>query len=191
MDKEETEIRPEKCSGRRSFIKELFSWILTIVIAFFAAKLINEYVLYKAIVPTGSMENNIMTGDQIMGLQIAYLFSEPKRGDIVIFPLPDNPSITYVKRIIGLPGETVEVKDGLVYIDGLPLQENYLKEEMIGAYGPYEVPEGCYFMMGDNRNVSLDSRKWQNKFVKEEDIIAKAVFRYHPSFQWYTKVNYE
>lgn len=191
MDREEPEIRQEKGSGRRSFGKELLSWILTIVIAFFAAKMINEYVLYKAIVPTGSMENNIMTGDQIMGLQIAYLFSEPKRGDIVIFPFPDNPSTTYVKRIIGLPGETVEVRDGSVYIDGMPLREDYLKEEMVGDCGPYEVPEGCYFMMGDNRNISLDARKWQNKFVKEEDIIAKAIFRYQPSFQWYTKVDYE
>lgn len=191
MDREETEIRPEKGSGRRPFFRELLSWILTIAIAFLVAKIINEHVLYKAIVPTGSMENNIMTGDQIMGLQIAYLFSEPKRGDIVIFPLPDNPSVTYVKRIIGLPGETLEVRDGLVYIDGTPLQENYLKEEMIGDYGPYEVPEGCYFMMGDNRNISADARKWQNKFVKKEDIIARAIFRYQPSFQWYKKVNYE
>ena len=102
-----------------SKIKEIFSWIMTIVLAVVAAKLINNYVIMKAEVPTGSMENTIQVDDCIMGLRVAYLLSEPERGDIVIFPWPDDPEITYVKRIIGLPGETVEIKNGAVYIDGI------------------------------------------------------------------------
>lgn len=171
-------------------LKEILTWILTIFLAVAAAKIINKYVIIKAEVPTGSMETTIAVNDCILGFQQAYLFSSPERGDIVIFPWPDDPSVTYVKRVIGLPGETVEIKDGAVYIDGEPLKEDYLKEEMYGTYGPYVVPEGCYFMMGDNRNASQDSRKWQNKFVREEDIIAKVLFRYSPKFYWFSDVEY-
>ncbi len=176
---------------KRSVVKEIIGWVIAIAVAILAARIINEKVIIKAEVPTGSMENTIMTGDCVLGFQLAYLFSDPKRGDIVIFPWPDNPEITYVKRIIGLPGETLEIKDGTVYITGKALQEDYLKEEMIGTYGPYEVPEGCYFMMGDNRNPSSDSRKWKNTFLKGEDIIAKVIFRYSPNFTWYSGVKYD
>ena len=175
----------------KRIIREIAGWILTIAIAVIAAKLINEKVIIKAEVPTGSMENTIKTGDCVLGFQLAYTFSEPKRGDIIIFPWPDNPEVTYVKRIIGLPGETVEIKDGAVYINGNVVHEDYLKEEMRGEYGPYEVPEGCYFMMGDNRNPSADSRKWKNTFLKREDIIAKVLFRYAPDFTWYSTIKYE
>lgn len=172
-------------------IKEVLAWVLTIVLAILAAKAINNYVIIKAEVPTGSMEHTIEVDDCILGFQLAYLFSSPERGDIVIFPYPDNPETTYVKRIIGLPGETVEIRDGHVYIDGEPIEEPYLKEAMRGEYGPYVVPEGSYFMLGDNRNSSQDSRKWKNTYLKEEDIMAKVLFRYSPSFQWYSDVKYE
>lgn len=172
-------------------IKEVFAWIFTIALAIVAAKLINSYVIIKAEVPTGSMEHTIEVDDCILGFQLAYLFDGPERGDVVIFPYPDNPEVTYVKRVIGLPGETVEIKSGAVYIDGKPIAEPYLKEEMRGEYGPYVVPEGCYFMLGDNRNSSQDSRKWANTYLKEEDIMAKVLFRYSPSFQWFSDVNYE
>ena len=172
-------------------IKEFFEWILIIAFAVVAAMLINRYVIIKAEVPTGSMEHTIEVGDCIMGFQLAYAFHGPERGDVVIFPYPDNPEATYVKRVIGLPGETVEIKEGFVYIDGEPIEEPYLKEAMRGEYGPYVVPEGSYFMLGDNRNSSADSRKWKNTYLKEEDIIAKVMFRYSPSFQWFSDVEYE
>ena len=84
--------------------------------------------------------------------------------------------------MIGLPGETVEIRDGKVYIDDsdTPLDEPYVKGVPTGDYGPYVVPDGCYFMMGDNRGDSLDSRFWNNTYVKENKIIAKALFRYFP-----------
>ena len=172
-------------------IQEIFAWIFTIALAIVAAKLINTYVIIKAEVPTGSMEHTIETDDCILGFQLAYCFSSPERGDIVIFPWPDNPEITYVKRVIGLPGETLEIKNGFVYINGEPIEEPYLNEEMVGEYGPYVVPEGCYFMLGDNRNHSQDSRRWSNTYLKEEDIMAKVLFRYSPNFQWFSDVEYE
>ena len=92
--------------------------------------------------------------------------------------------------IAAIPGETVEVKDGKVYINGsdTPLDEPYLPEPMEGSYGPYEVPEGCYFMMGDNRNNSLDARFWDDKFVAKNKIVAKVLFCYYP-FNRIGKVN--
>ena len=85
--------------------------------------------------------------------------------------------------IAAIPGETVEVKDGKVYINGsdTPLDEPYLPEPMEGSYGPYEVPEGCYFMMGDNRNYSLDARYWQNHYISRDKMVAKVFFEYFPT----------
>lgn len=165
---------------------EIFSWIKLVITAFIIAIVINNFVIVKAEVPTGSMENTVMTHDQIIGYRLAYLFSEPKRGDIVMFPFPDDESINYLKRIVGLPGEVIEIIDGKVYINGNsePLEEDYLKEKPNGSYGPYTVPKDSYFMMGDNRNSSLDSRFWEHPFVKKDKIIGRAVFRYSPSWSF-------
>ena len=89
-----------------------------------------------------------------------------------------------MKRVIGLPGETVEIKGGEVYIDGEVLEEPYLDVETIGDFGPYEVPEESYFMMGDNRNDSQDSRYWNNTFVKRNKILGKVYFTYLPKIKW-------
>lgn len=193
-------MAPKKETGKRKEIivrkffkvtKEAFTWIIVFMFGIFAAKIINDYVIIKAEVPTGSMESTIKVGDQLIGLRLAYLSNEPQRGDIVLFPYPDNPEVVYVKRVIGLPGETVEIKNGYTYINGNPIEESYLKEEMVGEFGPYEVPEGHYFMMGDNRNGSHDSRKWDNPYVAEENIMAKVIFRHSPDFHWFSDVTYE
>ena len=121
-----------------------------------------------------------MTNDRVIGSRLSYLFEEPQRGDIVIFRFPDNEKIYYVKRVIGLPGETVEIHDGHVYLNGSeePLEEGYIREPMIPEESAhYEVPEGCYFVLGDNRNYSADARVWQNTYVKKEKIVAKVLFR--------------
>ena len=166
-------------------MNELFSWIKTIVLAVVIAVFINSVVIVNATVPTGSMENTIMPGDRIIALRLTYYFSEPQRGDIVVFKYPDDESTLYVKRVIGLPGETVEVKDGKVYINGAdkPLNDDFVKDEPVGDYGPYEMPEDCYFMMGDNRNNSLDSRFWVNKYVQKNKILGKVYFKYFKGFE--------
>ena len=163
--------------------KELLEWVKIIVSAALIAFVLNTFIIANSEVPSGSMENTIMTGDRVIGSRLSYHFSDPKRGDIAIFRFPDDESIYYVKRIIGLPGETVDIIDGKVYIDGsdTPLDEPYIREPMIPeAPMHFEVPEGCYFMMGDNRNYSMDARRWENTYVKREKIIAKVLFRYFP-----------
>ena len=162
--------------------KELFQWVLVILGAVILAFLIDTFVIVNAQIPSGSMENTIMTGDRVFGNRLAYKFSDPKRFDIIIFKYPDDESQLFIKRIIGLPGETVEIHDGNIYINGsdTPLEDVDIKEPMEGSFGPYTVPEGCYFVMGDNRNNSRDSRYWENTFVSEDAILGKAVLRYWP-----------
>ncbi len=171
---------------RRKIFREIVSWVWVIIFALVIALLIDSFVVANAVVPTGSMESTVPAGSRIMGFRLAYTFSDPQRGDIVIFKFPDDESVDYLKRIIGLPGETVEIIDGKVYIDGMLLKEDYLDGTAVGDYGPYEVPEGCYFMLGDNRNVSADSRSWDNTYVKREAIIAKAIFMYYPQIKLLT-----
>lgn len=165
-----------------SVFREIMSWVIPIVVAVALVLVLKTYVIINANVPTGSMENTIMTGDNLIGFRLAYKFSDPQRGDVIIFPAPDNPQEKYIKRIIGLPGETVTIEDATVYIDGEVLEEDYLPEEWVVMNDDleYQVPEGCYFVMGDNRNNSEDARYWTNTYVKGEDIIGKALFIYWP-----------
>ena len=184
----EKEEKEEPISWKR----ELLSWILTFAFAIGAALFLKNFIIINATVPTGSMENTIMPGDDLLGLRTAYLFKDPQRGDIIIFKFPDDESQKFIKRIIGLPGDLVQIEDGKVYINGstTSLEEPYLKEEWTRNTGPFEfvVPEGCYFVMGDNRNDSLDSRYWDNPFVTEDEIIGKAEFIYYP-FSHFAKLH--
>ena len=194
QDKTDTSNKKDKPDGSEkeeaqkstSASREILSWILTFALAIGAAFLIKNYLIINADVPTGSMENTIMPGDRLIGNRLAFLKDTPERGDVVIFHYPDDEEELYVKRVIGLPGEVVEIKDGKVYIDGspTPLDDSFIPEKMVGSYGPYTVPENCYFMLGDNRNDSKDSRSWKNKFVRFDQLVGKAVVRYYPSFKW-------
>jgi len=164
--------------------KELLGWVKTIVITFICALIINNTLIASALVISSSMENTIMTDSRVMGLRVAYIFSEPKRFDIILFQPPDDEaSIPYVKRIIGLPNEKVEIIDGKVYINDsdVPLDDSFIKENARGDFGPYFVPEDSYFVLGDNRNGSRDSRFWENKFVSKDKIYGKVYFEYFPS----------
>lgn len=183
MNKEDKETKKSQATNWKS---EIISWIKVIAAAAVIAFLLNNFIIANSKVPSGSMENTIMTGDRIIGSRLTYKFADPKRGDIVIFHFPDDPTnkIFYVKRIIGLPGDTIDIRGGKVYLNGSgsPLDEPYLREPMIPEEPEhYEVPPDSYFMMGDNRNYSADARRWKNTYVKRNKIIAKVLFRYYPS----------
>ncbi len=165
---------------------EAISWLKTIVLAAILAAAVNSFLIVNAEVPTGSMENTIMAGDRILALRTAYWVGEPKQGDIAVFRYPDDPSgkTLYVKRVIGVEGDTVEVFNGAVYVNGQMLEEDYIPEMTYGNFGPVTVPADSCFMMGDNRNHSLDSRYWENTFVHEDEILGKVVLRYYKGFKW-------
>ena len=166
-----------------SIMEELWEYIKMIIFVVVVVFIVNNVLLINAKIPSESMEDTIMTGDRIFGYRLAYINKDPQRFDIVIFKYPDDETQLFIKRVIGLPGETVEIRDGKVYIDGAetPLDDSFTPEPPQGNWGPEVVPEGSYFMLGDNRNRSKDSRFWTNTFVKKEKILGKAVLRYFPS----------
>ena len=170
---------------KNSIWKELWEYIKMIIFVVAVVLIINNVLLINARVPSESMEKTIMTGDRFFGNRLAYLFSDPERFDIVVFKYPDDESQLFVKRVIGLPGETVEIKEGKVYINGseTPLDDSFTPETPIGDYGPYVVPEDSYFMLGDNRNHSGDSRFWKQPYVEKEKLVGKAILRYFPGIK--------
>lgn len=166
---------------------EILDWSRVILTALMFGFLISNKLIANAQVPTGSMENTIMPESRIIINRLAYISEEPERGDIISFFFPDDGKTNFLKRIIGLPGETVSGKDGYVYIDEVKLEEFYLKEPMEGEFGPFTVPEDSYFVMGDNRNNSWDSRYWTDSFVEKKEIVGRAEFEYYPELKWLQK----
>ena len=179
--------------------------VKVVVQALLLAFVIRTFLFQPFNIPTGSMENTLLIGDYLFVSKYAYGYSrysfpfglpafsgrinpfhsDPQRGDIVVFKLPSDPNVDYVKRLIGLPGDTVELKlrggDGYVYINGKPLKEPYIEKARRAAvqtFGPVKVKPGNYFMMGDNRSQSCDSRMWGT--VPRANLIGKVFATYWP-----------
>ena len=128
-----------------------------------------------SLIPSSSMEGTIMKGDIVLATRYDTGEENIKRYDILMFTLSNQPDTTYIKRVIGLPGEMIEVKNGKVYADGVELDDSFIDKPMNRkGDGTYVVPEGCYFFLGDNRNHSKDSRFWEDKYIPISNIQAKA-----------------
>lgn len=158
----------------------IVKWVFTIVICILLSMLINNFLIVNAKVPSESMETTIMTGDRFIANRLAYVFNEPEMLDVIVFYAPDEPETLFVKRVIGKPGDTIEIVDGMLYVNDEIIEEPYLKEEMQGTFGTYVVPEDSYFVLGDNRNCSNDSRYWFNTYVTNDMIVGEAQFSYFP-----------
>lgn len=158
-----------------NIIKE---WLVPLVVAVFLALLINKFLVFKIKVPTGSMLPTIQLNDQIFTLRVHNL-NHLKRGDIIVF-YSDELKMRLVKRLIGLPGEKVELKDGgKLFINGKSVPEPYVvnKDTLDKSF---QVPKGCYLFFGDNRPISLDARWWKNPYIKGSKIEGRAVLRIFP-----------
>lgn len=178
---------------KKGFFKEAMDWILTLGGAVLVALFITQCLIVNANVPTSSMENTIMPKDRVIANRLSYKFSEPKRFDIVVFKYPDDESTLFVKRIIGLPGDKVDIIDGKVYINDStePIADSFIKEPMakgMDNYNTFYVPEDSYFMLGDNRNNSKDSRYWINTYVKKDKILGKVIFKYYPGISFFKDI---
>jgi signal peptidase I len=188
-------------SFKKSTVREYFE---SIVIAVILALFIRTFVVQAFKIPTGSMENNLLIGDHLLVNKMVFSPAATpieravlpggtiKRGDVIVFKYPEEPERDFIKRVIGLPGETLEVREKKVYINGRPLDEPYvhflqpptasseLSEvtsfDVRERYGPVTVPADQYFMMGDNRDNSQDSRYWG--FLPRELIKGKALVIY-------------
>ena len=161
---------------RRGVFGDLFESLLVAVIL---ALIIRFFIFQPFYIPSGSMEPTLLTGDRIIVSKFSYHFREPERGDVIVFKYPRDPKRAFVKRVVGLGGETVAVSGGQLYINGVLVPEEYVPEGMTYPdFGPVRVPEGKLFMLGDNRANSDDSRVWG--FLDEDLIIGKAVAVYWP-----------
>lgn len=186
--------KPER-AGKRSTLLE---YVFITVFAVGLALLLQAFVVKPYRIPSESMVPTLEISDRVLVNRFLYHFREPRRGDIVVFRWPVDGQTVFIKRLIGLPGDTISLQDGHVYVNGEKLDEPYLASEggqpvptepILGVdastmappwalYEPYTVPDGNYFMMGDNRLHSDDSRKWGP--VPEENVIGEAFFRYWP-----------
>ena len=158
-------------------VKFFKDWIVPLAIAIILAGAINFLLVFKIRVPTESMVPTIMPKDQIFVTRI-HSFTKLNRGDIIVFN-SDELHEVLVKRLIGLPGDTVEVKSGYVFINGKKYDDSFVKNR--DQYdGTFKVPSGNYFFMGDNRPVSLDARYWKNHYIPRNKIMGKALLRVYP-----------
>lgn len=143
------------------------------------------FVGQSRVVPTESMYPTIAAGDRIFSEKITYRFRPPRRGELVVFMPPFESEEPFIKRVIGLPGETVEIREGKVFINGEPLEEDYIAEPPAYELPPVTIPEGYYLVLGDNRNRSHDSHVWG--LLEGSRIRERALFRYWPlsHFTWF------
>ncbi|HJB82085.1 MAG TPA: signal peptidase I [Candidatus Mediterraneibacter intestinavium] len=167
----------------KSILKELMGWIVYIIIIVALAWVIITFVGQRTQVSGHSMETTLSHGDQLIVDKISYRFRDPDRYDIVVFPYQYEEKTYYIKRIIGLPGETVQIVDGYVYIDGQQLDEHYGNEVMLDpgiAEEPVTLGDDEYFVLGDNRNNSQDSRAANVGVIHRKDLLGRAWIRIWP-----------
>lgn len=168
---------------KRNPLKELVGMLIYMGIVLGVTFLIITFVGQRTHVSGESMENTLDDGDQLIVDKITYRFRDPERFDIIVFPFHYKENTYYIKRIIGLPGETVQIADGMIYIDGKILEESYGREVMQDpgiAAEPITLGEDEYFVLGDNRNQSSDSRDPSVGLIHKDEIIGRAWLRIWP-----------
>lgn len=169
----------EKSAGKKenNIIKFFKDWVLPIISAVIIYFLLNKFVFFNVQVPTGSMIPTINIDNRAVVTRI-YNFDNLKRGDVIVF-YSDELRERLVKRLIGLPGDKIEIKNGVISVNGEQLQEDYVKNKD-NYSGDFEVPEGKYFFLGDNRPVSKDARYWMNHYIDSSVIEGKVQFIFYP-----------
>ena len=165
-------------------LREITKIILLALVIFLVASI----VVGSFRVDGESMEPSLHNGQYLLVNEMVYHFHPPQRGDIIVFHSPNNPGKDFIKRVIAIPGDTVEIRDGQVYINGEVIEEPYISEPPNYTYPPTQVGEDEYFVLGDNRNHSSDSHIWG--MVPRENIIGKAWLCYWPLSQWGLAPNY-
>lgn len=183
LKRKKAKERERESEKETSFLKEVIGWILYILIIVGMTYFIVTYVGQRTKVSGDSMEVSLQDGDNLIVDKISYNFREPERFEIIVFPYKYAEKTYYIKRIIGMPGETIQIVDGYVYVNNERLDENYGLErmEVAGiAEDPIELGADEYFVLGDNRNNSSDSRDSSVGVLKREDLIGRAWVRIWP-----------
>ena len=173
----------ENSSGKKNMVREIAGMVIYIAVLAAAVFLINTFVFQRTVVDGMSMYPTLEDGDNLIADKISYRFTDPKRFDIIVFPYKQEEHTYFIKRIIGLPGETIQIEDGTIYIDGQELDEDYARETILDAGDagePITLGEDEYFVMGDNRNNSKDSRDPSVGLIHRKDIVGRAWVRIWP-----------
>lgn len=158
---------------------EIFSWIITIILAVGLALLIRAFVFEPVKVEQTSMYPTLNDGDRLISSKISYETGDPQFQDIIVIQI--NKTTKYVKRVIGLPGDSVEIKNSKVYVNGEEINEPYISRDLVyDDYNKITVPDNYYFVLGDNRPYSKDSRDESVGLIPREKIISKIAFRIYP-----------
>lgn len=163
-----------------SEIKQILDWVSTLALAVLLSLVVRSYVAEARWIPSTSMLPTLKVGDRLIIDKVSYKFNGFKRGEIIVFQAPpaSHLDVVMIKQVIGLPGETVSIKKGVVYINGESLTESYELEKPRDDFKPFIVPADSIFVMGDNRNNSFDSRFWG--VVPMDLVISKALARFYP-----------
>lgn len=142
--------------------------------------LVMAFVVRAFTVDGPSMMPTLQSGERLLVDRITYRLRSPQRGEVVVFRFPSDPRQFYIKRVIGVPGDRIVITHGRVYVNGVILDEPYTDTSVLGAFGPYTVPQDHLFMLGDNRNNSEDSRNQRVGFVAYRMVVGRALWRYWP-----------
>jgi signal peptidase I len=183
LDTDQLKVNPEPAkspphkSGFLSILRDVFETLVLALVLFVGINVISARIR----VDGASMEPTLATGEYLVVNRMSYRLGTPQRGDIIVFHFPGNPQEEYIKRVIGLPGDEVEVKNGTVYVNGQPLDETYL-DTTTNYTDSWKIPEGQLFVLGDNRNNSSDSHNWGT--VPMEYVVGKAILVYWPPTDW-------
>ncbi|HOA80351.1 MAG TPA: signal peptidase I [Defluviitaleaceae bacterium] len=176
-------IKDNKKEKFKVIAKESIEFLRDLLIIIVVVLLVRFFIFENTRVIGPSMEPTLHDGDILMVSKFEYFFTNPERGEVIVFPYKGDPSKHYIKRIIGLPGELIDIRDGEVYINGELLEEDYILSDMETRGDiefPYIIPSDTYFVMGDNRNNSSDSRYQDVGTIEKDKIIGHAVFRLWP-----------
>jgi signal peptidase I len=159
---------------------QVLEYVESFVTAAILAAVIIIFIGQNFVVQGSSMEPNLHNRERLFVEKLSYRFRAPKRGEVVVFKYPAHPRRKFIKRVAGIPGDEVKIRENKVYVNGAKLEEDYLDSLTYGDFGPVYVPPGHLFVLGDNRNNSEDSRFQDVGFVPYENVVGRACFRWWP-----------
>ncbi|HPP66962.1 MAG TPA: signal peptidase I [bacterium] len=187
MDNQENKPMKAEISKKSRRKKEIMSWVWAIV----AVLILRQFFIQAFVIPSESMKPTLKIHDRLLANKIIYKIRQPHRWEVIIFRYPENPKVYFVKRLVGLPGETLEIKNGHVYINQVVMEyPDYIttplyyyndEDAIFGVHGSIMIPENAFYALGDNSINSKDSRYWG--FIPSKNLVGKALFIYWPPWR--------
>ena len=170
-------------SVKRELIDDALNWMRIVFSMLLFTLILLNFVIVNASVHHFSMEYTLSDGDRIIAFRLAYLINQPNRYDVIVFNRSPDDDKLYIKRVLGVPGDEVLILNGFVYVNNGPARVDFVRGVPADNFGPIIVPEGHFFVLGDNRTNSIDSRHWPEIFVPEDKVAGRAILKYFPQFR--------